>query len=131
MNQSLTKYLERRKQKPLNNFIWQDLAASLFHQNTLKREKRWDFEIEAALQLNSKQPKPENQDLKKAKREDRRTAEQIKKKKKKKVYFDAFSNLWTSDGVGRAGIAPFLVVVIAPHAFANLSTSLNFCSSCK
>jgi hypothetical protein len=83
MDQSLTKYLERRKQKPLNNFIWQDLAASLFHQNTLKREKRWDFEIEAALQLNSKQPKPENQDLKKAKREDRRTAEQIKKKKKK------------------------------------------------
>lgn len=30
---------------------------------------------------------------------------------------------------GRAGMAPFLVVVIAPQAFANLSTFLNLSSS--
>lgn len=33
--------------------------------------------------------------------------------------------------MGRAGIAPFLVVVIAPQAHAYLSTSFNFASSCK
>jgi len=39
--------------------------------------------------------------------------------------------LRASASVGRAGIAPFLVVVMAPHAFANLSTSLNLASSCS
>lgn len=39
--------------------------------------------------------------------------------------------LRTSASAGRAGIAPFLIVVIAPHAFANLSTSLNLGSSCN
>jgi hypothetical protein len=34
--------------------------------------------------------------------------------------------LWTLSGVGRAGIAPFLVVIMAPHAFADLSISLIF-----
>ncbi|URD84778.1 Bacterial trigger factor protein (TF) [Musa troglodytarum] len=36
-----------------------------------------------------------------------------------------------SAAVGSDGIAPFLVVVIAPQAFANLSSSLNFFSSCN
>ena len=35
----------------------------------------------------------------------------------------------TSASDGRAGIAPFLVVVMAPQAFANVSISLNFFSS--
>lgn len=39
------------------------------------------------------------------------------------------TRLSTSASVGRAGIAPFLVVVIAPHAFANFRTSLNLGSS--
>lgn len=38
---------------------------------------------------------------------------------------------WASASVGRAGIAPFLVVVMAPHAFANLNTSLSLASSCQ
>jgi len=37
--------------------------------------------------------------------------------------------LRASQSVGRAGMAPFLVVVIAPQAFANLSTFLNLSSS--
>jgi hypothetical protein len=34
--------------------------------------------------------------------------------------------LWTLSSVGRAGIAPFLVVIMALHAFADLSISLIF-----
>lgn len=41
-----------------------------------------------------------------------------------------FRSCRASGRVGRAGIAPFLVVVIAPQAFPNLSTSLSFASSC-
>lgn len=36
-----------------------------------------------------------------------------------------------SDRLGRAGMAPFLMVVIAPFAFANLSISLSLFSSCN
>jgi len=51
--------------------------------------------------------------------------------KKKIVYFPSFTSLRASAGVGRAGIAPFLVVVMAPQAFANLSISLSLGSSWK
>lgn len=55
------------------------------------------------------------------------------KKKTKTIFalnfYALLIRLRTSASVGRAGIAPFLVVVIAPHAFANLSTSLNLASS--
>ena len=37
----------------------------------------------------------------------------------------------TSASVGSDGIAPFFVVVIAPHALANLIDSTSFFSSCK
>ena len=53
------------------------------------------------------------------------------KLKKKRSNFVAFNSLWTSSGVGRAEIAPFLVVLMAPYAFANLNISLNFDSSLK
>jgi hypothetical protein len=58
-------------------------------------------------------PKTEKEKIKKV--------QQIKKK---------MSNLclWTSSGVERAGIAPFLVVVITPHSFANLNISPIFVS---
>lgn len=36
-----------------------------------------------------------------------------------------------SDTLGREGMAPFLVVVIAPQALENLSSSLSFFSSCN
>lgn len=36
----------------------------------------------------------------------------------------------TSASVGSDGIAPFFVVVIAPHALANLIDSTSFFSSC-
>jgi hypothetical protein len=52
-------------------------------------------------------------------------------KKSKYAGIYALIRFSTSSSLGRAGIAPFLVVVIAPHAFANLSTSLNFDSSCN
>lgn len=58
----------------------------------------------------------------------RRVLQKGEKKKKKSSY--ALSRVRTSASVGRAGIAPFLVVVMAPHAFANLSTDLNLGSSC-
>lgn len=38
---------------------------------------------------------------------------------------------WPTDSFGIEGIAPFLEMVLAPHALANLDTSLNFFSSCK
>ncbi|KAJ7007489.1 hypothetical protein NC653_006566 [Populus alba x Populus x berolinensis] len=34
--------------------------------------------------------------------------------------------MWTASSIGRTGIAPFLVVVMTPHTFANLSISLIF-----
>ena len=36
---------------------------------------------------------------------------------------------WALEVDGRAGIAPFFVVQIAPHAFANVRASLSFASS--
>ena len=36
---------------------------------------------------------------------------------------------WALEMDGRAGIAPFFVVQIAPHAFANVRASLSFASS--
>ena len=48
------------------------------------------------------------------------------------LFFHFFSRkLRTSASEGRAGIAPFFVVVIAPQAFANLSTFRNLSSSCE
>lgn len=60
--------------------------------------------------------------------------EKVEKKNGKKSKYAgiyALIRLSTSSSLGRAGIAPFLVVVIAPHAFANLSTSLSLDSSCN
>jgi hypothetical protein len=51
--------------------------------------------------------------------------------KSNQVFYAPLRRARASDSVGRAGIAPFLVVVMAPHAFANLSTPLNLCSSCN
>lgn len=54
--------------------------------------------------------------------------------KRKKItrcfYAPPLSKVRASDAVGKAGIAPFLVVVMAPHAHENLSTSFNLASSC-
>jgi hypothetical protein len=62
------------------------------------------------------------------------TTERVKQDCKKTKYVKeiyALSSFSASSSLGRAGIAPFLVVVIAPHAFANLSTALNLGSSCN
>lgn len=46
-------------------------------------------------------------------------------------YAPPLSKVRASDSLGKAGMAPFLVVVMAPHAHANLSTSFNLASSCN
>ena len=48
-----------------------------------------------------------------------------------KCVYAPWSRERTSASAGRAGIAPFFVVVMAPHAFANFRTSLNLASSCN
>lgn len=49
----------------------------------------------------------------------------------KRFYDPPLISFSAASSLGRAGIAPFWVVVIAPHAFANFSTSLNLGSSCN
>jgi len=44
-------------------------------------------------------------------------------------FYSPLISFSASSSLGMAGIAPFLVVVIAPHALAYLSTSLNRGSS--
>lgn len=44
------------------------------------------------------------------------------------IYLDDMS-VSASDTVGKAGIAPFFVVHIAPHAFENASACFSFASS--
>ena len=46
-------------------------------------------------------------------------------------HFPLLTSSWASEVVGSAGIAPFWVVQMAPHAFANASACLNFSSFCK
>lgn len=46
-----------------------------------------------------------------------------------KIYLEPDMRPWASDTVGRAGMAPFFVVHIAPHAFEKANACFNFASS--
>lgn len=80
--------------------------------------------LETLIQIKAT-PKPKKNKQKKSSKRKRRR----KNRCNHQVFYAPLSRPRTSVSVGSAGIAPFLVVVMAPHAFANLSTCLSLGSS--
>lgn len=95
---------------------------------------RWDFHhyIKQAENPNGENPKKKKKSLHTDSIESKPLNQQCQNRKLQALYqFPLLRRVRTSASVGSAGIAPFLVVVMAPQAQANLSTSLNLGSSCK
>lgn len=72
-----------------------------------------------------------NNNTAKAKRERERERVLVSKHSNRSISYALSISCMASDTLGREGMAPFLVVVIAPQALENLSSSLSFFSSCN